>query len=330
MPNTNLTIATVCNDAFCEPAIVMLRSFHQHNSWFEGKIVVIHSQNRCKLSPESQEEIQKRVPYPVEFHNASERSYKKGGEFLKAQNARFQISYLTLEAFGLESPNGVLFLDADLLILRDISELVSQDTFSAISNGQNQENRYFKPFTKTLDRYLNGGVFYVPNPGKEIHSEILKIARSRDWRAADQDSINEYYSNKAVTIFPTTFNAHVKVFDSLEKMQAMNPHILHYLGKHKPWGKTYGSNCRLLFDTWRESAAIFRTIDLLREEIAGGEISVLGNGPSFDLLTSEDIDRIQVTNILRTNYAFTDTKSGIPNDIFGWVCALSEEQIYRG
>ena len=164
----------------------------------------------------------------------------------------------------------VLYLDCDLIINYDLSELYDiniegkflaavKDIDTAGSlNYEKGKRKYIKEVIgyKRDDEYFQAGVilFNIPEIRKKISSEILfYIAQGRKWNWMDQDILNFvfkgkiYYLNqkwncimnwvgliKNMSRIDILKLAPIKLFN--EYMQARkNPFIVHYAGNQKPW-----------------------------------------------------------------------------------------------
>ncbi|MBR4041815.1 MAG: hypothetical protein IKJ09_05875 [Bacteroidaceae bacterium] len=153
--------------------------------------------------------------------------------------------------FGMVQYEKILFLDADMIVLDEISELFDKPHMSAVYAG------HFK-FPDWV-RLNSGCMVLIPNKEVEkgLFDSIYSTINERTalgYDCGDQDVINYYYST-----WPNDYELHLSedynvFFDWVpEYISKTNskPKIVHFIGGFKPWmHRTY----------WREFAYIFRLI----------------------------------------------------------------------
>lgn len=138
-----------------------------------------------------------------------------------------------LKIFDLVEFDKIVFLDSDMLVLKNIDELFEKPHMSATVAGKSYPGNNW---TK-----LNSGVMVI-EPVKNLTSKILEklpeAIKSREL-IGDQDLIQEYYNNwenskeleldEKYNIFITYVDYYVK------KLNYNDIKIIHYIGSDKPW-----------------------------------------------------------------------------------------------
>jgi lipopolysaccharide biosynthesis glycosyltransferase len=233
-----LAVVTLVNDSFLIGAKVTIHSFLKNNSWFNGDIIILHSKNISFLSDNSKLELSN-IYKNIIFREVNEELYSKINTG-KALNARFIISYFTLEAFAIEDYDKILFIDADILVLRNIIKLTEYDSFVGTRNSLNLYTSDERINGIDSPAYVNGGVFCIPGKicGKNLLNTILKIAEP-GWKKCDQDVINEWLKTQEYQLLSNKFNYMIRGLQkhnvSLNKIKKDGIRVIHYAGKYKPW-----------------------------------------------------------------------------------------------
>lgn len=163
----------------------------------------------------------------------------------------------------------VIYLDADMVVLRDITELFYTDLGSeyllASSRDVDGVGCYYNPrndrkaYMDSLglknpnDYFISGMlVLNLPEMRKRFpQNKLLEIASSKEWRFHDQDVLNVVCEG-AVKLLPMAWDVmrdcgNIKYLPDELKAEAYsalkNPYIIHYAGRFgKPWvtPNTYG------------------------------------------------------------------------------------------
>lgn len=161
----------------------------------------------------------------------------------------------------------VIYLDADLLVTSDISELFNINLqgkpLGAVPDlGIMTSRRRMKEKSKNLglkenDFYFNSGVLLMDLKkwrAENYTNKLLELVKNHNFRHHDQDALNMlFYNNWYVlplefNVIPPVFELPLKVLLSKYREKAVkaikNAKIIHYAGGHKPWHykKTKGLN----------------------------------------------------------------------------------------
>jgi lipopolysaccharide biosynthesis glycosyltransferase len=232
-----LSVCTICNDSFTVGAMVMIKSFTSNNKWFNQDIIVFHNKRYSNLSQKNMNKI-KSIYDKVQFREIQDEKYQKVFDrFTKVYRGRpkmlrFLPSLFTYEVFDLSNEyDQVLFLDADMLIRSDISEIFSlKDPIIVTPDaGEFDLNRKYSTF--------NGGFILVnSNDETKKHRDLLleHSLRSNKYQLFEQSMMNEYFRGR-VSFLDSRYNCLKRCFpDSKFSQFDDRVKIIHYVGA-KPW-----------------------------------------------------------------------------------------------
>ena len=232
------------------------------------EIFILTTNISLKNKKKLRKQIKKNEMFYIEFINVN--------NFIENKNLNIN-AHLTIETyfrfliFDL-FPNfkKVLYLDSDLIVNNDISDLYDInidgkylaaakdiDTAGAL-NYQKDKKKYINEIIgyKRDDEYFQAGVilFNIPEIRKKISSEILfYIAQGRNWEWMDQDILNYVFKEK-VYYLNQKWNCIMNWVGLIKNMSRIdilklapkelfneyiiarkNPLIIHYAGNQKPW-----------------------------------------------------------------------------------------------
>ncbi|MBR3622614.1 MAG: glycosyltransferase family 8 protein [Selenomonadaceae bacterium] len=190
------------------------------------------------------------------------------GEFFVSDHLS-RAAYLRLKIPEL-LPNAVkrtVYLDGDLLVVSDISELFETDLEgkplgAAADLGIMTSARQMREKRESLnmkhgDKYFNSGVLVIDlDKWRENNytNKLLDLVKLNNFRHHDQDALNMLFYNNwyeiplCYNVIPPIYEMPLKVvLSKYRKMAAKalkNAKIIHYAGGHKPWhyNKTEGFN----------------------------------------------------------------------------------------
>lgn len=222
--------ATVCNDAFVPGLAVLLHSMRTHVSGFDGiPFKVFWCPRTSALSDEARRRISEVFPSVVFERARNEEAY---GSAPKVNDKADNAAYLTLEAFGQQGVDQVLFVDADMLCLADFLDVFRMTRgFGACRAGGYQ---HWGPT-------FNTGFFLVNRDILEsdcYETLVDAAARNDHTLLRDQALINAYFRRRPVHVLSEHYNC--RTFDNLAYVARNIDRIrfLHYSGysvRPKPW-----------------------------------------------------------------------------------------------
>lgn len=245
---------TVCNDEFAPGLTVLLHSLRTHFRGFdEIPFRVIHHPRIAPLA------LATRTILGREFSNVSFGEPRSAAYFdAPTVNERADNSaYLTLEAFAPTARDRVLFIDSDMLALRDFSDILDIDhPFIACKSGGHPKQYRGPRYDRGM---INTGLFAI---GQEYldgrtYEALLERARNNTSKLLrDQWVINSHVPIRDIHILPDTYNFqawnHLAHFVS----HARKLRTLHYSGysvRPKPWAREAPVES-LAYRIWVEAA----------------------------------------------------------------------------
>jgi lipopolysaccharide biosynthesis glycosyltransferase len=234
--SSNVALCTICNDSFVLGTKVLLFSFLEKNKWFKGDIIVFYSENYSSLSNESMQILNKIYPKII-YKKIDESDYSALIEKFKTlpgSNLRFVPSFFTFDAFDLvETYENVVYLDSDMIVLDDLSELFSLDIGIAVTPDAGEYD-----ISKKYQRF-NGGFLVLGNSirGKNYKNKLISQGMNLyKMQHADQTILNDVLKNN-IYYLNSRYNCLKRCFpDNKFKEFDKSIKIIHYVGA-KPWNK---------------------------------------------------------------------------------------------
>ena len=218
------TVATVADDAFTEYVLVLLHSIREHNPWFARLPVrVFWSPQLAPLSPRNQERIRQTHPGTT-FVSIDGARYER---YRPQTPPRLMAALLTLEAFGIRDADRVVFLDADMVCLGDLTDLFTLDVdLAACPTGSNRAAKEARAGTVCRRIRINTGVLVI---GRRYLNEATqrRLARHPSGQFADQDVLNGFLRRRPVYCLDHRFNYHAEFFWRGDEPDVR---LLHYAG----------------------------------------------------------------------------------------------------
>ena len=198
-------------------------------------------------------------------------SYFESLNLFVNQHLAVETYYRLLSPQLFPTTSKILFLDSDMIVNADVSELfdidISNYYLAAIKDidisGQLYENDYLKNYLENTVKIKNGYNYFqagclllnLAEIRKKYSTEdLIKIATENNWTYLDQDVLNHAFNDK-VYYLPQKWNtmmdwrepnaSRIGILKKaplvlyLEYLKAReNPKIIHYAGYQKPWNKS--------------------------------------------------------------------------------------------
>lgn len=236
-------ICSITDNNFVIGLVTMLYSFLKHNKWYDGDIVIFYSEYIAPLSFFNQNKIQKMfINKSIKFYKIDESKYDI---IMKMKMSRTAPSIFTFEAFELDYDR-VVFLDADMIILKEIKPLFEINSVLGITydNWLKYQNR--PTLSKLIHKKegyeeFNGGLLSIGRSFLKngIRDKLIEHTKTRtSWPTWDQTILNSYFHGTMDSIyyFSSTYNSLKRCFSNRNfyKFDIYRPCIVHYVGK-KPW-----------------------------------------------------------------------------------------------
>jgi len=282
-------LATVTTENYVQWSMVMIHSFLKSNPWFGGNIVVISND----LSEESLAALSF---FPGIIIEKPSEMLKQKLEQLCENLPGFSNlinRFYSIELFRLMQYDKILFLDSDMIVIKDIEELfrlpdpiyASLEWFSGkgrrmsdfgIANSvenihefiENPINAGFLMISKSL--FVDGLYENIVNSIHPDHWENTKT------HLTDQLIINKFFNNR-ISIIDACYNYRPKNAEGIyrkEKIRFEDAKIVHFILKAKPWNlnevfKMASQKIEMLkaFELWYEWYFDFLTWFQLQQKI---------------------------------------------------------------
>lgn len=236
-----LAVMTVLNDAFAEYFRVLLYSIKKHNPDFQVPLMVLYSDTLSPLALAERERIREMHPQTT-FEAVDEKPFVR---FFPVTPPRLHPALLKLAVFSPRNVDRVIFLDADMLCLGDLSELFALNvTFGAVLAGKDREK---KERLKNSYRYRLGFNTGVMTIGKEhldgrTYRKLLR-QQLHPCPTADQDILIRHFRWRKTWCLDHRYNYHAQFFWSGAETDVK---ILHYAGA-KPLEQPRESRMKIWF-----------------------------------------------------------------------------------
>jgi len=182
------------------------------------------------------------------------------GLYVRGKLTRTVYFRLALPDIMPEDVHKIIYLDSDMLVFGDISELWSTDVekiplaavpdYGIMSSARLWNEKESFIGMKKDGTYFNSGVLVINlNMWKEhdLGHELLSLVREEQYPHLDQDSLNKIFMDNWISL-PLKWNIIPPIFYLFWKRIFLNPklrakalearkdiRIIHYAGRYKPW-----------------------------------------------------------------------------------------------
>ncbi len=241
-------VTLVTNEDYALGALALARSLRLSNP--DHPLIVMTTDSQISLDLLAREGCQIHwvdpLPLSVEFKQRHSRKAQHfAAPFTKGNKPKFHDpldNFCKLRLWEFEECERVVFLDADTIVVRDISKLFRYPEFSAAPN-----------LYETLDdmHRLNSGVF-VAEPSRTTFDHMIETldAPGKFWKRTDQTFLESYYPDWHG--LPYVYNTLQYVFFNLPEMWKWESiRVVHYQYE-KPWEQNHDRVKQLqpLIDLW--------------------------------------------------------------------------------
>lgn len=247
----NIALATVTTPNFLPGTLVMLHSFLTHNPWFNNNIYIIHD--------ELEEEKKKLISaiYPVQYLNVSHDIKEKIKNLIPEYTdfERRKAQFYSIELFGIDNNESILFLDSDMLITKDINEIRNWDNpFYASGTVTKYKSETLNPELNPFDiEAFNAGFMLIDSSlrNNKIINDLKNMISQNFFKkfivyakmnniprvGSDQIILNTYFKEETTFIsgkynYRTGISKNILTKDNIDLEEAS---IIHYTGSKKPW-----------------------------------------------------------------------------------------------
>lgn len=221
----NVALVSMISKSFIPGFVGFITSFLEHNSWFSSPIVLID------IDLNEQERQYCNLYYSnIIYKKPNKKAYKRVN--WKKTQPHLWNTYYTLDIFTYKEYDRVVFIDLDILVLGDISELF----FSSIGKKVGGVQAYYKSCDELLN-YINAGVIVVNlnKISENFYTKIIDFV-SRGYKYPEQDAINKYMRND-IMYLPKKYNVEKRMlFSKKYPFDIEEVLMLHFVAL-KPWQK---------------------------------------------------------------------------------------------
>lgn len=251
------------DEGYTRPLQILIKSLLHYNKWFDFDFIVFEW---GQLSGESKRRL--RGCYEkIKFEKIKTKKYRDcvfGGRRTWSFNPAYRY-----DLFSLRRYDKIVYLDADMLVVDDISGLLEhQVDFAAcpLQKGEGMElsRDVGNPLKKGRTGF-NAGLLVVSKTylNKRVLRDLVQLTKSRNsphW-SGNQVVLNIYFQDRW-TPLPQCYN---RTTDLFKRDIAEETKIFHFVGESKPWQKgrefsEYHRNkigllaCRELLAIWKRHA----------------------------------------------------------------------------
>ncbi len=279
-------VVLVVDSNYVNQAAVTIMSLSENSAGKRLDVLVLHdSVNEEELTPIAEMKLREEVS--VRFADAcsfipekQRRFYTENSERItNAAYYRLMIPWILSDEY-----ERALYLDSDMIVVSDISELLDENPGSCLVSAvrdywgicdcyrKESELRDWRESIglTELDDYIISAtlVFNLPLWRDRFSlDEVLKLASSKEWRQHDQDVINILCKGEIRFIKPkwgfitACRNAALlpeKLYNEFKEAEK-NPSIIHFGGKPKPWNTPYLEYDEVFWQT-AERAGVYENL----------------------------------------------------------------------
>lgn len=159
-------------------------------------------------------------------------------------------TFFKLRIFGLTQFDTLVYLDSDMIALRNIDHLFDKPHMSAVAAGHHFNHSWVQ---------LNSGLM-VLRPDKGLERNLLALISDHPdddmlnyHGIGDQDLINHYYRDWPDTEelhLPETYNQFISLIPEYLRRNVLGSldevHVVHFVGRTKPWNYGFGDHLKVL------------------------------------------------------------------------------------
>jgi UDP-glucose:(glucosyl)LPS alpha-1,3-glucosyltransferase len=242
-------LVTVSSDEFIEGTVVLFHSFIENNKWFKGDFIVING----GLSDVNIHELKNE--FKCYIVNPSVYLSEKIEQLIECIPAYFrtQKRFYSLEVFNIRGYDKLLFLDSDIVCLRNVETLFKlSDALLACP-----DQRFFQNFVrdrttllpiprsaiksfenkKYIEKFFNTGMFFINKSIMEddFFNRLISALIPENYQFIKTGHTDTVVLNKIlleqVNWLPIEYN----YYTSLPTDEKISPYFVHFIGKDKPW-----------------------------------------------------------------------------------------------
>jgi lipopolysaccharide biosynthesis glycosyltransferase len=288
-PKGKFALATVTTENYLQWSMVMIHSFLKSNPWFKGDIVIISND----LSEKSLSDL---TVFPgIIIAEPSEILTQRLAQLCAEMPTFSKLinRFLSIEVFRLDQYDKILFLDSDMLVIKNVEVLfrLPDPIYASLEwfSGKGRRMSDFEVVNSAGDhgefikQPINSGFLMLSKSlfTEALYEELVHFIHPGHWkntttRLTDQLIINKFFNDK-ITIIDARYNYRPKNAEGIyrkEKIRLDDAKIVHFMLKAKPWNlkevfKTASQKLEMLkaFELWYEWYFDFLTWFHLQQKI---------------------------------------------------------------
>ena len=225
-------ITLLTNDSYIFGVILLQKSLKDVESQYTLEVIVTSNVSPATINILDQLNLKYHIIEPVQSEKMMDYNIKINPQF--ANTWVYTLS--KFEIFGLTQYDKIVYLDADVLVLKNLDHLFECSHMTSALDGE-----YYNIWPN--NPHFNAGIF-VLEPNKDEYNKIMKFAEEQvtKWNepqcVADQEILNLYFpewiSNQSLHLnkYYDIFAPYVQEED-LDDIKA-NAYFIHFIGR-KPW-----------------------------------------------------------------------------------------------
>ena len=227
-------VSLLTNDSYIYGIILLNETMKKVKSKYPLHVLVTEKVSKASLEILNQLKINYEL---VDTITTSEAAFQYNFKVNKRMAAIWKDNWTKLQIFKLTQFDKIVFLDADLMILKNLDHLFEKPHMSAAIDGE-----YFNLWPDRI--FLNGGCLVV-EPNIEEYNNIISFIDTidlnnlrKDEMLADQEILNRYFTNWSTTS-ELHLNKYYNIFghyiqeDQIKDVET-NGYFIHFIGR-KPW-----------------------------------------------------------------------------------------------
>ncbi|MDO5521874.1 MAG: glycosyltransferase family 8 protein [bacterium] len=268
----SIPIAFATNNAYLAALAVAIQSISDNSDdTYRYDIYILYN---SQLNIEKAKRIKSTVKENIKIEFMNVDAVKKNRSFTSFGRFSEEAYYDLLVADLFTNLKKVLFLDCDLVVLKDVKELYDTDTSNYLLAGVQEylEGQFILDYVRNTvnvetDTYFNSGVLVI-NCEKFRQENILEKTMSihsnkERYIYRDQDYLNIACNGK-VKYISDRWNVRCFMPESLVE-EIKDPALIHYAGNRKPW---YKGECILseYFWMYAKKSAFYNELLVIRGE----------------------------------------------------------------
>ncbi len=272
MNDKKYCLVTATTENYIQWTMTMIFSFLKTNSWFKGDVIVV-GQELSEIT------VSRLAIFPniiIEAPSALLQGKLKQLAADIPSRSQAESVFYSLEIFRFSRYDKILFLDSDVIVMKNLEELVAlPGDFYACDEWYSGKGRTMSDYAQVdhatpgddiISHPVNSGFMLVSGemliPG--IYEELVEFLDPGHWRNCsirftDEVVINKFF-NRRIEILDARYNYRPKIAEGIfkaGKVKFEDARIIHFLLKAKPWNfdQVYRTSIRKMemlkaFESW--------------------------------------------------------------------------------